>query len=172
MPDSSTRLTASRVISSISRSFCASSWVKYFNASGIFMIRFFLLPGIMPPNISRRLFSMSSMPPIFEIMPTGSPRSFTSISTVRLSRVPSLNCLRSFCRVESAGSTDSLPFDSSPSSWKPVARGLLEGNNRSNTRSSAISSALRSTRSSEELLTMFTDCSVRSRMMDSTSRPT
>ena len=165
MPDCSTRSTASRVTSSMSISFCASSCARYFRASGIFMTRSFFFPGINPPSMSRRWFSRSSMPPTLEIIPTGRPRSLISISTVRLSSRPSRNCLRSFCRVLS-------PDADCPGSSSCPPRDGLGGSNRSSTRSSAMSSAFRSTRFSDELFTRLTDCSVRSRMIDSTSRPT
>ena len=100
IPDCSTLSVASLTTSSMSISFCASSCTSISSASGTFTFLFFLFPGNIPPSISFRFISRSSMP-IFEITPTGIVFSFSS-SSIYLSFIePSLSCFLSFSLVGS-----------------------------------------------------------------------
>ena len=97
----------------------------------------------------------------------GKLRSLTSISTVRSSSLPSRSCVRSFSRVRFHCSLALRPF----SSADPAGVGI-GGRRRSRMRSSALASALSAISSSFSFRTMSIAISTRSRIMDSTSRPT
>ncbi len=106
IPDCSTLCVASLTTSSISMSFCASSCASISIASGIFTFLLFFLPGSMPPSISFRFISRSSIP-MFEITPRGSIFSFISSSTYLSFISPSLSCFLSFSLVDSYPAFDS-----------------------------------------------------------------
>ncbi len=96
----------------------------------------------------------------------------TSISTSRSLRWPPLSSLRNFSRVSLC---ESLSIASTcPSGVIPAERRTFDGagNSRSSNRSSAFSRALTATRSRASSRTILTAISARSRIIDSTSRPT
>ncbi len=121
--------------------------------------------------MSRRLLSSSSSPPTLEITPMGKLRSLTSISTVRSSSFPSRSCKRSFDLVVSCVSGTGGAAMSPAGSNKPGLGGG-GGSSRSSSRSSPCCSAFCCTASRRCVFTMLIASSVKSRMMDSTSRPT
>ena len=135
----------------------------------------------MRPIMSCIWSPMSSMPGMAMISTWGPPWALISTSTMRSSSFPSRHMVRNFSRVEPAsalatefsgpGALPSPGGGAMKKPWPSVAarRG---GRSTSSSRSSAIFSALTLTRSISSLRTMFTPISIRSRTMDSTSRPT
>ena len=132
---------------------------------------FFVLRGIRFWKRSRRPCSTSSMPcgVITSIM--GEIGRVTSISTMRSSSFPSRSMRRSFSRVADSSGVGAARSVSPPTAW--IRRSTRTGGSRrSSTRSSASSRARTRTFSFSSSRTMLTAISVRSRMIDSTSRPT
>jgi hypothetical protein len=91
----------------------------------------------------------------------------TSISISRSSSSPWRSRLRNFCRV-----ADSLSLGREASASKPKPDGREGGISTSRMRSSAASCAASSTRRLARSRACLTATSARSRMMESTSRPT
>src|SRR2546427_135962 len=115
------------------------------------------------------LTSISSTPWLEMISNEGMARSRTSTSTMRWSSLPSRSCARSFSRVRFSCSR--LADSAAGFAGSRGAAGA-GGSNRSSTRSSADCSARSATSSSFSSRTMSMAVSMRSRTMDSTSRPT
>src|SRR6266852_3912569 len=140
-------------------------------ASATVILRFFFCWPKNPESMSLMLTSISSTPWLEMISNEGMARSRTSTSTMRWSSLPSRSWARSFSRVRFSCSrlADSAAgFAGS----RGVARAGAGGSNRSSTRSSADCSARSATSSSFSSRTMSMAVSMRSRTMDSTSRPT
>ncbi len=171
IPDCSTRLWASRTTLSMSMRRCTSSSSRIVSASGIRTRRRFFLCGKRFPNISLMLRPRSSTPDDEKTSIMGPPAfSVTSRLTTRASSLPSRSIWRSFSRVSEGPTSASPAAVSIPSGLRASARRM--GSSRSRTRSSASSRALARTPSRSSFLTMFTAISMRSRIMESTSRPT
>ena len=107
----------------------------------------------------------------------GKLRSRVSISTLRSSSLPSRNCCRNFSRVRLEDSVRVvLASITTPPELaaEPLsdARGVVGGRRISSKRSSAFNSALSATSSSFSSRIISMAISTRSRIMDSTSRPT
>jgi hypothetical protein len=130
-------------------------------------------------SMSLMLTSISSTPWLEMISKAGIDFSRTSSSTMRSSSLPSRNCWRSFSRVREPGSparSGSLLMLKPICCWSGLGFGGtcagIDGNSRSSRRSSAFISALSATSSSFSSRTMSMAISTRSRIIDSTSRPT
>jgi len=171
IPDCSTRVWASRTTLSMSMSLCTSSSSRIARASGIRRRRRFFFCGKRLPNISLMLSPRSSTPEDEKTSIMGPPAfSVTSRLTTRASSRPSRSICRSFSRVSECPASLSPAAASTPSGLRISAR--LTGSSRSRTRSSAISFAFSRTFSISSCFTMPTAISMRSRIMESTSRPT
>ena len=162
IPLCSTRSTASLITSSISMSFSASSSENTLRASDTFIRWVFFLGGITELSISWIFDDISSIPsgPITWSM--GIDCDFAFILIMRLSKSPASNRIFNFSRVRSCRfitSSDIVSFS-------------LLGKSISKIRTLTLRNALPMTFSSRWFLTCFTDTSVKSRIMDSTSRPT
>ena len=171
IPDSSTRRIASLMAASMSISRLASSCASASSASGTGMRVFFVFFGMMFWKRSRSPCSTSSMPcgVITSIM--GDAGRVSSISTVRSSSFPSRSMRRSFSRVADSSAVGAARSVSPPTAW--MRRSMRTGgSSRSSRRSSASSRARTRTFSFSSSRTRLTAISVRSRMIDSTSRPT
>ncbi len=168
MPADCTRSRASRVTVSWSTRRAASSCSRTVRASGSRSLRFFVfLPNGRLESMSCRLSPISSSPWLPKTCMVAVPRSETSTSTVRSSRPPARNIPRSFSRVPSRrGSPTANPVA------PPEGGAALEGKSRSSSRSSAASRALPCTSRCFSSRTRATPCSMRSRIIESTSRPT
>ena len=145
-------------------SFMASSSVKSFIASCTGILRVL----VRPPwprlaNMPCSCWLISSMPG-GAMISTPAGFMFTSISISLSSRSPSRNFLRNFCRVEFSSEDSGVAVSPNP----PRAG----GSRTSRTRSSAASSARFFTRCISRSRVSFSATSARSRMIDSTSRPT
>ncbi len=118
--------------------------------------------------MSLRLIPTSSMPWPENTSSMGPACACTSISIIRSSSLPARSWARSLSRVasrEASGDTSSrVPLEKA-SPWR-------RGSKRSRSRSSASASARSRTAAAISALTMLTPSSVRSRIIDSTSRPT
>ena len=173
-----------RVTCSMSMSEPSSSCTRYSKASATFMRRFLVRGPKSWGSRSLRLVSESSggmlLPVTISIW--ASRRSRTSISTERSSSLPSRNCSRRRSRSALAAEVSATALMVSPSGegsvvWAGGTTARSDGDgwaatSRSSRRSSAFSSALSSTSSSFSSRTMSMAFSTRSRIMDSTSRPT
>ena len=165
IPDCSTRRTASFATTSMSTSRFASSAVRWSSASGTFTCFFFVFFGSRLEKSSFMLNSISSIPWGVSTSTIGEIVFVTSSSTSRSSRRPSRSMRRSLSRAELALSA--------PATCAGVdGFGGDGGKSKSRRRSSATSRARRSTLSFSSALTRPMPSSTRSRMIDSTSRPT
>ena len=165
IPFCSTSSTARDLRSSSLMSFPASSSVSSLNASRIRSRRVRVRP---PPRFWNMLWSwlvISSIPG-GAMISTPIAGAFSSTSISRSSSLPSRSILRNFCRVDAASTPSSPP---APIEATPARAGRSR---MSRIRSSAASSARRRTFSISRSRLSFTATSVRSRTMDSTSRPT
>ena len=165
MPDCSTRSTAWRETLSMSISFCSSSCTRYLAASDTFTRRFLLRPWNNPGSISLTLMSISSIDEPAITSNEGDERSRTSTSTLRSSNFPACNWMRNFSLVLFACSRAAETVASSPT-------GCVGGRRRSSKRSSAACCALSRTSTRCSSRTISTASPARSRIIDSTSRPT
>ena len=191
MPLCSTRSSAVLVTWSMSIRRCSSSAIKYSKASLTFIFRFLVRWPKMLGSMSLKLTSMSSMPWLLMISNEGMFFSRTSSSTVRSSSLPSRSCWRSLSRLRvalasagAAGASPSRVMGSPGAAGAAVEIGVtlvcavavslagVGGSRRSRMRSSAFISAFSATSSSFSSRTMSMAISMRSRIMDSTSRPT
>jgi len=168
MPEFSARRIAWVTASSMSTSFWASSWARSRRASATRTFRRLVLDGMMFESMSLRWMPISSMPWPERTSIIGRDCCCISSSTSRSSSRPALSCARSLSLVvsrEASGATSSRELDENGS----CAR---RGSRTSSSRSSASCSARSCTPAVISALTMLTDSSVRSRIIDSTSRPT
>ena len=154
IPEFSVLSRARATTLSMSISLRDSSSMRISMASGTFTFFFFDFFGSRFPIISDMPGSISSTPAWLNTW-MGRFLAVTSTSTSLSSSFPAHRSLRSFILVAAFSSSVSVP-----------------GRRRSIILSSAISFALVSTASVSSSVTMFTAISVRSRIMDSTSRPT
>ena len=168
MPESSTRRMAWLTASSTSTSFCASSWARRRRASPTLSRRRRVFPGMRLASMSLMLMPTSSMPCPEKTSNMGPAWAWTSISICRSSSLPERSWPRSLSRVASREASGETSSSVSLEKDSPGRR----GRRRSSTRSSARCSARSRTAVAISALTMFTESSVRSRIMDSTSRPT
>ncbi len=164
MPECSTRSMARRATWSISTRRFSSSSIRNSRASLIFTRRFLDLPPQRPGIRSWMWMPISSTPALEKTSKGGAIFSLTSSSSVRSSSRPSRSCFRSFSRV-------SWKRTYSPSTAALSLR-LSGGSSMSRIFSSTLLAALSRTSSIFSCLTMSTEMRTRSRIMDSTSRPT
>ena len=147
--------------SSLTRRTASSSRIS-FRASATFSLRVFFLPLLMPENRFCNWLVISSMPG-GAMISTPAGLSATSMSISLSSSWPSRRRLRNSWRVLLSSRAGSSP--------KPMA-GRAAGSRASRMRSSAASSARYLTFWISCSRSIFTAASARSRMIDSTSRPT
>ena len=168
MPEFSTRTMACTTASSASTSFWASSCSRSRRASPILSRRRRVRPGRIWDSMSLRLMPTSSIPCPEKTWSIGFDWSDTSISMTRSSSLPARSWARSFSRVASREASR----DTSSRVLLVKASPARRGRRRSSSRSSAWDSAFSRTAAAISAFTMVTESSVRSRIMDSTSRPT
>ena len=154
MPSFSTAFIAREIIFSLSSSLSLSSCSTSFSASATVILRFLYFSPIDLPKISPRLIIpiwAPGMPGISIVGMVLAPVSITLISISRSARAPSRSILRNFCLVSSLAET--------PTSASKILS------------SAAIAAfSLTSLRILSRVLLMA--MSSRSRIIDSTSRPT
>ena len=176
MPDCSVLITALRVTLSISIRSSTASFFNILKASATVSLRILPFLGNILPKASRRFDSISSIPALEKtsIMGIGCA-CVTSISTSFSSSRPSRNIFLKRSRVDSLFSAVSEPGVSTfpgISILELLLEEGIEGRSRSSSLSSAISRAFCSTSLRSSFLTILTASSMRSRIIDSTSRPT